>query len=80
MSRNINFVRERRKTISRQELDDKKVLAVVIKGLVVLGVVILVVVGARLYFLFQVKSNQRWFRMSLMELLWLLGSLPRVGI
>ena len=58
MSRNINFVRERRKTISRQELDDKKVLAVVIKGLVVLGVVILVVVGARLYFLFQVKSIQ----------------------
>lgn len=58
MPRNINFVRERRKTISRQETDDKKVLGWVVKGLFLLGVVILGIVGARLYLSFQIKSLQ----------------------
>lgn len=58
MPRNINFVRERRKTISRQETDDKKVLGWVVKGLFLLGIVILGIVGARLYLSFQIRSLQ----------------------
>lgn len=58
MARNINFVRERRKTISRQETDDRQILNYVIRGLVVLGVVILLVVGARLFLLYRIKTIQ----------------------
>lgn len=58
MSRNINFVRERRKTISRQELDDKKILGWAVKGAFGLGVIILVIVAARLFLSFRIKAIQ----------------------
>lgn len=58
MPRNINFVRERRKTISRQEVDDKKILGWVVRGLIALGVVVLAVVGTRFYFSYSIQALQ----------------------
>lgn len=56
MARTINFVRERRRNLSRQEVDDRKILKVVTNSMFALGVLILVAVGARLFLLFQIES------------------------
>lgn len=58
MARTINFVRERRKNLSRQEQDDRKILKFVTWGLFGLGAVILLIVGARLFLLFQIQNIQ----------------------
>lgn len=56
MARTINFVRERRRNLSNQEVEDRRVLKYVIWGLFVLGGVILLIVSARLFLLYQIKN------------------------
>lgn len=58
MARTINFVRERRRTLSHQEEEDKKVLKYATWALFGLGAVILLVVGARLFLLYQIQAMQ----------------------
>ncbi|PIY78965.1 MAG: hypothetical protein COY81_05290 [Candidatus Pacebacteria bacterium CG_4_10_14_0_8_um_filter_43_12] len=58
MARTINFVRERRRTLGRQEQTDREVLRYVTFGLFGLGVAILLVIGARLFLLYQIKTVQ----------------------
>lgn len=58
MARTINFVRERRRNLTRQEQDDRKILKFTTFGLFGLGAVILVIVAARLFLLYQIKTVQ----------------------
>lgn len=58
MARSINFVRERRRNLSRQEESDRQVLKFATFGMFGLGVIILLIVGARLYLLYQISSTQ----------------------
>lgn len=58
MARTINFVRERRRNLTRQEQDDRKILKFVTFGLFGLGALILVIVATRLFLLYQIQSVQ----------------------
>lgn len=58
MARTINFVRERRRNLSHQEEDDRKILRYVTFGMFGLGALILLIVGARLYLLYEIRNIQ----------------------
>lgn len=62
MARTINFVRERQRNLSRQEVSDRKILRQAILALFIIGGVLVLVVGARLSLLAwhdNIKSQQQ---------------------
>jgi hypothetical protein len=58
MAKSINFVGERRKKLTKAQKQDKKILKITINVLVAIFSIFLIVIGARFYFVFQVKDIQ----------------------
>lgn len=55
MARTINFVRDRRQSISRQVKQDRAILRYVIYSLIIIGVVMLMVLAVRLFLIFRIQ-------------------------
>ena len=55
MARTINFVRDRRQTISRQVKQDQAILRYVIYALIGIGLVLFAVLAVRFFFIFRIK-------------------------
>lgn len=56
MAKSINFVGERRKKLTKAQKQDKKIMKITINVLVAVFAIFLIIIGARFYFVFQVKS------------------------
>ncbi len=56
MAKAINFVGERRKKLTQAQKQDNKILKIAVNVLVGVFTIFLIVVGARFYFVFQVKN------------------------
>lgn len=56
MAKSINFVGERRKKLTKAQKQDKKIMKITVNVLVAVFAIFLIIVGARFYFVFQVKS------------------------
>lgn len=56
MAKAINFVGERRKKLTQAQKNDLKIMKISINVLVGIFAIFLIVIGARFYFLFQVKN------------------------
>jgi hypothetical protein len=56
MAKSINFVGERRKKLTKAQKADKKVLKITINVLIAVFAIFLIVIGARFYFVFQIKD------------------------
>lgn len=56
MAKEINFVGERRKKLTQAQKQDRKILKISVNVLVGIFAIFLIVIGARFYFVFQVKN------------------------
>ena len=56
MAKSINFVGERRKRLTEAQKKDKKLMQISINVLVAIFAIFLIVIGARFFFVFQVKN------------------------
>ena len=70
MPRDINFVRERQRQLTKQEIGDKKLFKVSLVAVSILGALCLVVIGIRLFLVFrykQVSSQQETLRAQIVS-------------
>lgn len=56
MAKSINFVSERRKKLTQAQKQDLKMMKISINVLIAIFAIFLIVIGARFYFVFQVKN------------------------